>query len=257
MAKSHFSPKTSWENVAPWYSKLTHKGGQYFHEHVIIPNLKRLTSLSEKDTVLDIACGSGVLGRTLARKATYVGIDISRSLIESAQKQDKNTQHKYIVADVTKSLPTDLPHSFSHIFILLALQNIKDQLALFDQVVSYLAPGAKITIVINHPCFRIPRQSSWGMDPDSKLQYRRINRYLSPLEIPITMHPGKGRHSPVTWSYHHPLNHYTTLLTSHGFTITALEEWTSDKVSEGKAKRMEDRARNEFPMFLALVGKRK
>jgi hypothetical protein len=39
--------------------------------------------------------------------------------------------------------------------------------------------------------------------------------------------------------------------------IDALEEWTSDKESEGKASRMENKARSEFPLFLALRARTK
>jgi len=34
--------------------------------------------------------------------------------------------------------------------------------------------------------------------------------------------------------------------------IANLEEWTSDKVSFGKSARSENRARREFPLFLAI-----
>jgi len=34
--------------------------------------------------------------------------------------------------------------------------------------------------------------------------------------------------------------------------ISDLEEWTSDKVSAGKSARAENRARSEFPLFLAI-----
>jgi hypothetical protein len=32
-----------------------------------------------------------------------------------------------------------------------------------------------------------------------------------------------------------------------------MEEWCSDKKSEGAAARMEDRARKEFPLFLTIL----
>jgi uncharacterized protein involved in response to NO len=74
---------------------------------------------------------------------------------------------------------------------------------------------------------------------------------MSPLKIPVDMHPGQ-RGGPLTWSFHQPLEYYTKLLAAHGFVITALEEWTSDKESTGKARHMENRSRSEFPLFLAI-----
>ena len=65
------------------------------------------------------------------------------------------------------------------------------------------------------------------------------------------MHPGKGD-SPVTWSFHRPLSEYFKILKDNRFTVQILEEWSSDKESEGSAARMENRARAEIPLFLAI-----
>ncbi|MFS8563077.1 MAG: hypothetical protein LVR00_01585 [Rhabdochlamydiaceae bacterium] len=116
-----------------------------------------------------------------------------------------------------------------------------------------LKPQGKLLIVLNHPCFRIPRQSSWGVDEPKKLQYRRIDRYLSPLKIPIQTHPGKQHDSQETWSFHHPLSDYTRWLQEAGFTIEIIEEWISDKTSTGGHAKMENRSRAEFPLFLAIL----
>jgi hypothetical protein len=42
------------------------------------------------------------------------------------------------------------------------------------------------------------------------------------------------------------------MLKDAGFAIDVIEEWTSDKESEGRAARMENRSRSEFPLFLAI-----
>jgi hypothetical protein len=118
-----------------------------------------------------------------------------------------------------------------------------------------LKRGGRLLIVLNHPCFRIPRQSGWGIDEESDLQYRRIQRYMTPLEIPIQMHPGKGERSETTLSFHRPLSVYSSWLWQAGFLIEKIEEWCSDKTSEGAASRRENRARREIPLFLALLAR--
>lgn len=75
---------------------------------------------------------------------------------------------------------------------------------------------------------------------------------MSEMDIPINAHPGQDV-SPMTWSFHHPLEDYSTYLYNNGFLIEKIEEWTSDKKSEGKAAKMENRAREEFPMFMAIL----
>jgi len=110
--------------------------------------------------------------------------------------------------------------------------------------------------VLNHPAFRIPRQSGWGINEKTKQQYRWVNRYSTPLKIPIDMNPGQKNQKSsgqTTWSFHRSLQDYVSMLVKAGFVITGLEEWSSDKESEGKAARMENRARQEFPLFLTLI----
>jgi hypothetical protein len=75
---------------------------------------------------------------------------------------------------------------------------------------------------------------------------------MSPLAIPVSMHPG-SKPGETTWSFHFPLSSYISMMTASGFVIDALEEWTSDKESErGRTGKMENRARAEFPLFLAI-----
>jgi hypothetical protein len=42
------------------------------------------------------------------------------------------------------------------------------------------------------------------------------------------------------------------MLFNNGFLIEKMEEWISDKKSEGGRAKIEDKARAEFPLFLAI-----
>lgn len=248
-----FKPKsgnTSWSPVAKWYGDIVGESGHYFHQHVILPGIQKLLEPKAGESVLDLGCGQGVYARTLIHSVSYVGIDASKELIQAAKSLDKNAKHSYYVADATKGLPVPAD-SFDHAVCILAIQNMQAGDQAIANVGSALKSGGDFVIVLNHPSFRIPRQSSWGKDEANKLEYRRVNRYLSPLEIPINAHPGLSD-SPMTWTYHHPLEYYFKALKSAGMAVTDLEEWTSDKVSVGAAAKRENRARAEFPLFLAL-----
>lgn len=245
---------TSWGKVASWYDKIVGSTGHYYHEHVIFPQLKKILIPKSGDKILDIGCGQGVYAKLLSPSVAYVGIDLAKELITKARLSDKSRSHEYYVADATKPLPV-AEASFDYSLSILALQNMRNPQSAIMNMVKVLKPGGTLVLVLNHPAFRIPRQSSWGIDEGSKLEYRRVNRYLTPLEIPINAHPGQ-KNSPVTWSYHHPISFYVQSLTSEGCVITGLEEWVSDKESEGKAKKMENRARAEFPLFLTIVAKK-
>lgn len=252
------SKSTSWESVGQWYQNSVGDEGHYYHKQIVIPGILRLLDLDhagEQPSLLDLACGQGVLARHLPTKVGYTGIDISPSLVKSAKQLDKNPQHQYIVSDATKPLPLKQT-LFSHAVITLALQNIdKPELAL-KNVSQHLHPNGKLVIILNHPCFRIPRQSSWQVDQDKKIQYRRLDRYLSSMEIPIQAHPSKGGDSPSTLSFHHPISAYSQWLRNAGFMIEVMDEWCSDKVSTGGAAKMENRSRAEFPLFLAILARK-
>lgn len=245
---------TSWQKVSKWYGGIVGEKGHYFHQTVIIPKAIDLLDLKKESKLLDIACGQGVFARGIDPQIEYLGVDKANSLIAEAKKRDRNSKHKYIVADVTKNIP--VREVFDRAVIILALQNIKEPEKAIEQASQRLSKGARLLIVLNHPSFRIPRQSSWEDDKQQKLQYRRVNRYMSPLEIPINAHPGE-ENSPVTWSYHRPLEDYSKMLFESGFYIEKIEEWTSEKHSVGKNSKQENRAREEFPMFMAILAVKK
>lgn len=252
-------PSASWQNIGKWYDENVGEEGHYYHKTVIIPKILELLNLKEgsKPTaLLDLACGQGVLSRHLPKNVNYFGFDIAPSLIQATQQYKKNPLHQFAVADATRPLPLTKT-DFNYATIILACQNIEDPFKAFKNAFHHLQPGGTLLIVLNHPCFRIPRQSSWKVDPEQKIQYRRIDRYMSDMKIPIQMHPGKGQSSAQTWSFHHPLMTYSRWLHDAGFGIDLIEEWCSNKVSEGKMAKAENRSRNEIPLFMAIIATKK
>ncbi len=249
------SKSSSWEPVEQWYKGSVGDEGHYYHQHTVIPGVLRLLDMDKSGksgiSLLDLACGPGVLARHIPKEIEYTGIDIAPSLVKAAKSKDKVPHHHYFVGDATKSLPIK-KDDFTHAAIVLAIQNMESPKEAFIQAAKHLVPGGVLVIAMNHPCFRIPRQSSWKVDEVQKIQYRRIDRYSSPLQIPIQAHPSKGEESASTWSYHYPLEAYSKWLFDAGFAISLIEEWHSDKVSVGGAAKMENRSRSEIPLFLAI-----
>jgi ubiquinone/menaquinone biosynthesis C-methylase UbiE len=254
MIKKPIPQKTSWEPVQKWYKKSVGDEGHYYHRQIVIPGVLKILNAEKKQKILDLACGQGVLGRHINEESEYLGVDISPSLIKEAKSLDRISHHQYLVGDITKKLVIT-SKDFTHVTIILALQNIENTLKVIQNSNEHLQEGGKLILVLNHPCFRIPRQSSWQEDQEKKIQYRRMDRYLSSLTIPIKAHPSK-ENSEETLSFHHPLSFYVKTLKSCGFLIEDMEEWCSDKVSEGKKAKMENRAREEFPLFLTIVAKK-
>jgi len=58
-------------------------------------------------------------------------------------------------------------------------------------------------------------------------------------------------------SFHYPLSYFCDALKNSGFYIETVEEWCSNKTSTGKMATQENRARKEFPLFMAIVAIKK
>lgn len=240
----------SWEQVSGWYKKNVGEKGHYYHKRIVIPGVLRMLDLKPSDTLLDLACGQGILARSIPKEVDYEGVDISPSLIQEAKKQTPGRSFR--VGDATKPLGFLGKKTFSHAAIILALQNINDPLKAFKNLSERLIPGGKAVLVLNHPCFRIPKESHWHIDLEQDLQARRIDRYKSEMKSEIQSEPSKGEKSPVSYSYHFPLEKLFAWAFQTGFVIDGFEEWVSDKKSYGAAAQRENRSRKEIPMFLAI-----
>lgn len=251
--------KTSWNKVANWYADHLSGGGTY-QDTVIFPGALRLLAPEANKRYLDIACGEGSflrLIRSTQRAAELYGIDAAPGLIAHAEAKLKQDQRFHLFVtdaqEVSRVIP---PKSIDGATCLMAIQNIEQIDRVFKEAAKVLTPNAPFIIVMNHPCFRAPQQSGWGWDEARKLQYRRMDRYLTAYAQPIIAHPGSAP-SIKTTSYHRPLSTYVSALNTAGFTIDIIEEWISDKVSDsGPRAKAENIARNEFPLFLAIRARR-
>jgi len=248
--------KTSWGQEAEWYDALLSMDDTYQKE-VILPNMIRLMDIQPGCRILDLACGQGYFSKAFAeRGAEVLGTDISFQLIEIA-KQKIGPREKYMVLPADKLAGNIGPKTFDKVCIILALQNIENYQETIAEAVRVLKPGGKFYIILNHPSFRIPKMTSWGWDEVLKIQYRRVDSYLSESKAKIEMHPGSKKAS-VTYSFHRPLQLYFKALAKNGFFVTRLEEWNSHKKSlPGARQSAEDTARKEIPMFMMIEAEKR
>lgn len=242
---------TSWGEVAEWYDSLLECSKDTYQEKVIYPNILRLMNIKKEESVLDLACGQGYFSRQFHKMGGQVtGVDISSKLIEIA-KNKSSKEIKYFVSPAEKISFLN-KESFDKISIILAVQNIENINELFKECTRLLKEKGSLFIVMNHPCFRIPKSSSWGWDIKNNIQYRRNDLYMSEKKEKIEMYPGK-KDGKFLLSFHRPLQFYFKFLEKNGFYVNRIEEWISHKISEkGPHKEAEDKARKEFPLFLFL-----
>ena len=246
---------SSWGKSAKWYDELLEKGEGLFQKELILPNLIRLLEIKRGQKILDLACGQGFFARAFQKAGAEVtGVDIAKELIAIARGKSVSAI-KYHVAPADR-MPFLRPRSFDRIVSVLAIQNIEDMRGVFAECARVLRPSGSLYLVLNHPAFRVPQHSDWGYDNTKGVQYRRVERYLSELHIPIQMHPGADPREK-TLSFHRPLQSYAKALASAGFAIARIEEWNSHKKSQpGPHAKAEDLARKEIPLFLLIEAKK-
>lgn len=249
---SNTTPKeTSWGKVAGWYDDHLEGDADSYHQAVVLPNLLRLMDIKKGSAVADLASGQGFFAREWAKAgAKVVATDIAPELIEKARGKG-DASITYVVSPADK-LPGVADESQDRISIVLAIQNIENPRDVFKECARVLKKDGKLLVVLNHPAFRIPKNSDWAFDEKDGVQYRRIAKYMSEVRSEIAMHPGKDA-SEITISFHRPLQWYVKALKAAGLAITGMEEWISHRESDsGPRKDAENSARKEIPIFLTL-----
>lgn len=246
------TPKTSWGKHAKWYAGVVEEKGSYQRD-VILPGVLKMLNLKKGEAVLDLACGEGFFAREFYKiGAQVLGVDAGRELISLAEKKSPKSEGLLYKSADAANLSFLNDGAFDAITIILALQNMENMPAVLREARRVLSKNGRLVIVLNHPVLRIPKLSGWGWDEEQRLQYRRVNSYMSENKLPIQMHPG-ARPQDLTWSFHRPLQSYFKALATAGFCVNDLEEWISHKKSEpGPKARAENHAREEIPLFMAI-----
>ncbi|HEY4500502.1 MAG TPA: class I SAM-dependent methyltransferase, partial [Candidatus Paceibacterota bacterium] len=182
------SKTTSWGGVADWYNTSINDADSY-QARVILPNILRLLAPEKGKKILDLACGQGYFSHALsAHGASVVGVDIAPELVNLAKKHASHTEEFYVAN--AHDLSKFDKNRFDSALCVLAIQNIDRMTDVFAEVSRLLKNGGKFVIVLNHPAFPIPGQSSCVFDEKLKVQYRRIDEYMSESKAKIDMHPG-------------------------------------------------------------------
>lgn len=249
-------PTTSprgWDPLADWYDGWVGKGGSLHHRKLAVPAVMELLEVQPGERILDLGCGQGVLAPFVAEKgARYTGVDVSRKLIRMAG-QHHPKHGEFLIGDVRGLRKIDplRQASFDAAVFLLSIQDIDPLDAAFENAAWAIRSGGRLILMMTHPGFRIPRQSGWGWDENRKLQYRRTDRYLTELAVPLKPFPGES--GGVSLSFHRPLHAYVNALGAVGLRIDRmLEIPTYKRVTSGPKAKAENLANAEIPLFLAL-----
>ncbi len=257
MTKKTFTSKRptpgGWDAVAEWYDGWVGKGGSDHHRKLAIPAVMRLLDPQKTHKILDIGAGQGVLApHVAATGADYTGVDVSPRLLDYA-RQHHGQAGRFLQADAAKlHLESFIQaDAFDGVVFLLSIQDMNPLDEVLRSAAWALKPGGCMVLLMTHPAFRIPRQSGWGFDENRKLQYRRVDRYLTALPVPMKQHPGKE--SGVTISFHRAIGDYVNTLADCGLLIDRMDEIpVGDEGMKKQRTKAEKLADAEIPLFLGL-----
>lgn len=250
--------ETSWGKEAKWYDKMLEENDDTYQSKVILPNLLRILNPKPSEAVVELGCGQGFFSRIIAKSgAKVIGIDIGKELIQIAKdradKEGFSTKNISFYTASADSVGVVADRSADAVIVILALQNMKNLQGVVAEIRRIMKPTARAVLVLNHPAFRVIKNSDWGFDEATKTQYRKVSKYLSQFEADIDMHPGLRNNDSKTKSFHRSLQDYMKAFAKEGLAITRLEEWISHRISErGPRQIAEDTARKEIPLFMCV-----
>ncbi|HKP51566.1 MAG TPA: class I SAM-dependent methyltransferase [Chloroflexia bacterium] len=244
---------TSWDALAHWYDGWVGATGSEHHREVAVPALMEMLDPKPGERILDIGAGQGVLSTYIAEAgAHYTGVDASPRLIRLA-RQRHSKEGRFLVGDARNlTALRELHHGeFDAVTFLLSIQDMDPLDAVLRSAAWALKLGGRVVLLLTHPAFRVPRQSGWGWDEGRKLHFRRVDRYLTPLAVPMKSLPGRAR--AATRSFHRPIGAYVNSLADAGLLVEQMAEIPAHKI-EASPSRVEaaHRARQEIPLFLGI-----
>lgn len=234
--------------MANWYDATIGIRGSPHHRKVAIPAVMHLADPRPGELLLDVGCGQGVLAHhVLKAGARYLGVDASAAMIKHARKRREGVEFEVGDARDLVGTTSVQPKSCAAVVFMLCVQDMDPLDQVMASAAKVLAPGGRLVLFMVHPAFRAPRGSGWGFDPQRKLVYRRIERYLTPSAVPMKEYSEVGAaQRGATISFHRPLQDYVAAVTGAGLVIDALQEF-ADPVGEEH-----ERGSAEIPLFLAL-----
>lgn len=243
---------TSWDPLAEWYIGWVGEDGSKHHRLLAIPAVLEALDIQPGESIIDIGCGHGVLSGYVSKAGgKYTGVDASPRLIDYARNHH-NRDGRFFVGDAgdlaaQRELRTG---SFDGGVFLLSIQDMEPVGPVLASAARMLKPGGRLVLLMTHPAFRVPRQSGWGWDEGRKLQFRRIDRYLTPLPVPLKSYGDGGG---VSRSYHRPLQEYINGLGAVGLAVDLMNEIPTWKVADaGPKANAVNTANREIPLFVAL-----
>lgn len=136
--------------------------------------IERATAIRPEDTVLDLACGPGILACAFAATARHVtGVDLTPAMIEQAQALQRSkglTNLGWRVGDVA-SLPFG-DGSFSMAFTRYSFHHLLDPAGVLAEMVRVAEPGGRVVVV-----------DVYASNPEQAEAYDHVEKLRDPSHV--------------------------------------------------------------------------
>jgi 2-polyprenyl-3-methyl-5-hydroxy-6-metoxy-1,4-benzoquinol methylase len=205
-------PAATYDDIADWYDDSVRAPGSLAEQ--VAAHVLTLCGDVAGQPLCDLACGQGLVARSLARRGAKVtGIDLSARLLQIAREYEQREALGIVYqrADA-QSLDGIDDATFEGVTCSLALMDIPDLSATFRAVHRVLRPAGWFVFSITHPCFQLPRPTA--SDPEAG-GYFREGFWHS--DYP---HGVRGR----VGAYHRTLSTYLNALAAAGLILQHLVE---------------------------------
>ena len=231
--QNRFAQK-AWEaNAALWDQKMGSSGNDFFRV-LQFPTILRYLGVEvggslQGSTILDIACGNGILSRKLASLGAMVtAFDFSTALIDLARAYQNPEPIDYRVLDATSAEDlAKLPiAAFDHAICNMALFDIADIEPLFGVLPRLLKPNGTFIFSLVHPAFNNSSTVKMMEETDiggvlKTTSSVKISRYLS-IYAEKGLALSEQKHAQ--YYFNRPIQYYLNLGFASGFVVEGFDE---------------------------------
>lgn len=211
--------------------------------------LKKMLPDFEKKRVLDLGCGFGWHCQYAMENGALsaVGIDISKKMLEEAERKNKYKNVEYICKSIEDiDFPTD---TFDVVLSSLAFHYIVSFDEIVKKVRQSLISGGDFIFSAEHPVFTAYGTQDWIYDKDGEILHFPVDNYFIEGERKSVFLGEK------VIKYHKTLTTYLNTLIKNGFEINGVEEPQPVKHMIDTIPGMKDELRR--PMMLIISAKKK
>jgi ubiquinone/menaquinone biosynthesis C-methylase UbiE len=133
-----------------------------------------LTEIGPKDTVLDVACGPGLVACAVAEVACHVtGLDVTPAMIEQAKARQQAKGLTNLTWKVADAVPLPFPgNAFSVVVTRYSVHHFLDPKAVLAEMVRVCEPGGRAAVI-----------DVFTSSPEQAEAYNRVEKLRDPSHV--------------------------------------------------------------------------